>query len=228
MDSKTERTLTSGWLGQVEPELRREFLRAAQPRLFSDGSQIHGFQEDQSCLWGVGSGAVRLYVAMNEQVPKLAHVAGPGFWFGDAPVVTGQPRALQATAAGNTRLFAIDRAVIANLALRNPDAWLAVARLVLMNELTAIGAGEDLMIRDSRRRLVAVLLRLCGRRNAFQGVAPISTVPVTQHELAETSCLSRSSAALVLKDLATRGMIRTVYGSITILDGEALEAVMSE
>ncbi|MFD0980027.1 Crp/Fnr family transcriptional regulator [Tropicimonas aquimaris] len=228
MDSVTERTLSSGWLGQVEPELKREFLRAAQPRMFADGSAIQGFQEEQTCLWGVGSGAVRLYVAMNEQVPKLAHVAGPGFWFGDAPVVTGQPRALQATAAGNTRLFAIDRAVIANVALRNPDAWLAVAKLVLMNELTAIGAGEDLMIRDSRARLVAVLLRLSGRRNAFQGVAPIATVPVTQHELAEASCLSRSSAALILKDLVARGMIRTVYGSITILDAKALESVLFE
>ncbi|MGI1662540.1 helix-turn-helix domain-containing protein [Palleronia sp. KMU-117] len=53
-------------------------------------------------------------------------------------------------------------------------------------------------------------------------------VPVKHNELADASCLSRSSAALILKDLVDRGMIRTDYGSITILDGKALESELSE
>lgn len=228
MDAASEQVLTSGWLGRVEPGLRRDLLRAAKPRQFEHGAPIYGFEDEQACLFGIASGLVRLYVAMNEQLPRLAHVGGPGFWFGAAPVVMGGGRALRATAFGETLLFGIDRSAIMNLATRYPDTWLAVARLVLMNELTAIGAGEDLMIRESRRRLVAVLLRLSGRRNAFQGTAPFAMVPVTQHELADASCLSRSSAALILKDLGKRGMIRTDYRSITILDGKALESLLSE
>jgi CRP-like cAMP-binding protein len=228
MNAKTARVLSTGWLAQTEPVLRQELLEAGRTRRFVDGVMIYGFDAEEFCLWGVVSGLVRLFVAMNEQAPKFAHCAGPGFWFGEVPVITGRTRAMQAMTLGDTRLCAIDRSAVASIARRNPDAWRAVAMLSVMNELTAIGAAEDLMIRDSRKRLVAVLLRLAGHRNAFQGAAPIPTVAVTQVELAETSCLSRSSATAILRDLAQGGMIRTDYRTIEILDSRALEGCLAD
>ncbi len=221
-----EQSLTTGWLGQAETPLRKALLEAGHIRHFGDGATIYTFDQDQVCLWGVASGLVRISIAMNEQEPKLAHCGGPGFWFGEVPVITGRRRAVQATASGETRLCAIHRSDIAAIAGRNPEAWRLVASLSVLNQLTAIGAGEDLMIRDPRKRIVAVLLRLAGHRNAFQGTAAIPTVPVTQAELAEASTLSRSSAAVILKDLAKQGSIRTDYRSIAILDPTALEALL--
>jgi CRP-like cAMP-binding protein len=226
MDPATERTLTTGWLAQADPALRKALLEAGRIRHFGDCAMIYTFNQDQICLWGVISGVVRISVSMNEQEPKLAHCAGPGFWFGEVPIITGRTRAVQAVASGETRLCAIDRAEIVDMARRNPEAWRLVATLAVLNQLIAIGAGEDLMIRDPRKRLVTVLLRLSGRRNAFQGTAPIQTVPVTQAELSEASTLSRSSATVILKDLVQRGMIRTDYRSIVILDPAGLEAVL--
>jgi CRP/FNR family cyclic AMP-dependent transcriptional regulator len=228
VEAKTAGILTTGWLPQTEPALRQELLEAGRTRRFNDGAMIYGFAAEDSCLWGVVSGLVRLFVAMNEQEPKFAHCAGPGFWFGEVPVITGRTRAMQAMTFGDTTLCAIDRSAVASMARRNADAWRAVAMLSVMNALTAIGAGEDLMIRDSRKRLVAVLLRFAGHRNAFQGAAPIPTVAVTQVELAEASCLSRSSATAILRDLAQRGMIRTDYRTIKILDSRALEGCLAE
>jgi CRP-like cAMP-binding protein len=226
MDPATERTLTTGWLAQADPALGKAFLQAGRIHRFGDSATIYTFEQDQICLWGVVSGLVRISVSMNEQEPKLAHCAGPGFWFGEVPVITGRTRAVQAVASGETRLCAIDRSEIVAMARGTPEPWRLVATLAVLNQLVAIGAGEDLMIRDPRKRLVAVLLRLSGRRNAFQGTAPIPTVPVTQAELAEASTLSRSSASVVLKDLAQRGMIRTDYRSIAILDPKALEGLL--
>jgi CRP-like cAMP-binding protein len=226
MDPATERTLTTGWLAQADPALRKALLEAGRIRHFGDGAMIYTFDQDQICLWGVISGVVSISVSMNEQEPKIAHCAGPGFWFGEVPIITGRTRAVQAVASGETRLCAIDRAEIVDMARRNPEAWRLVATLAVLNQLIAIGAGEDLMIRDPRKRLVTVLLRLSGRRNAFQGLAPIPTVPVTQAELAEASTLSRSSATVILKDLVQRGIIRTDYRSIAILDPTSLEGVL--
>jgi CRP-like cAMP-binding protein len=226
MDPATERTLSTGWLAQADPALRKALLEAGRIHRFGDCATIYTFDQDQICLWGVVSGLIRISVTMNEQEPKLAHCAGPGFWFGEVPVITGRTRAVQAVASGETRLCAIDRTEIVAMARRDSEVWRLVATLSVLNELVAIGAGEDLMIRDPRKRLVAVLLRLSGRRNAFQGTAPIPTVPVTQAELAEASTLSRSSASVVLKDLAQRGMIRTDYRSIAILDPKALEGLL--
>lgn len=220
-------SLSTGWFAQAEPPLRKALLEAGRIRHFGNGATIYTFAQDQVCLWGVVSGLVRISIAMNEQEPKLAHCVGPGFWFGEVPVITGRNRAVQAVAAGETRLCAIDRAEIAAIAHRFPETWRFIATLSVLNQLTAIGAGEDLMIRDPRKRMVAVLLRLSGRRNAFQGTAPIPTVPVTQAELAEASTLSRSSAAVILKDLAQRGLIRTDYRTIAILDAKALDSILA-
>ena len=228
MDATIARTLTTGWLTQADPALCRELLNAGRIRHFADGAMIYGFQQEQVCLWGVVSGFVRIFVSMNEQDPKLAHCAGPGFWFGEIPVITGWARAVQAMAFGDLKLCAIDRSVVTGIARRDSEVWRAVATLSVMNEMMAIGGGEDLMIRDLRKRLVAVLLRLAGHRNAFQGAAPFPTVPVTQLELAEASSLSRSSAARILGDLARQGFIRTDYRTIAILDPGSLDSLLAK
>jgi hypothetical protein len=103
---------------------------------------IYGFQQEQVCLWGVVSGFVRIFVTMNEQDPKLAHCAGPGFWFGEIPVITGWTRAVQVMAFGDLRLCAIDRSVVTGIARRNPEVWRVVATLSVMNGMTAIGGGR--------------------------------------------------------------------------------------
>ena len=86
-----------------------------------------------------------------------------------------------------------------------------------MNEATAIGAVDDLMIRNAKKRLAAVLLRLSSHRNGFQGVPPVSAVPVTQTEIAVAATLSRSSAAAILAEFSGKGIIRTDYRTIVIL-----------
>lgn len=227
MDREAEATLSTGWLARMPSDLRRQILRGGRFRSFRNGAMVYAFEQEGTCLWGVVSGQVRLLVTMNEQEPRLAHCAGPGFWFGEIPVITGGTRAMQAMTFGETRLCAVDVTVITDLARRQPDVWRSVAGLSVMNEMTAIGAGEDLMIRDSKKRLVAVLLRLAGHRNAFQGAAAVDTVPLNQLELAEASGLSLSSATKILGDLVRQGAIRTEYRTIAILDPDALKTILA-
>jgi CRP-like cAMP-binding protein len=228
MDRDSQATLSTGWIARMPPELRREILEGGRLRTFPDGAMIYAFEQEGTCLWGVVSGHVRFLVTMNEQDPRFAHCAGPGFWFGEIPVILGGTRAMQAMVFGETKLCAVDVNLIASLAHRDPAVWRWVAALSVMNEMTAIGAADDLMVRDSRKRLIAVLLRLAGHRNAFQGAAPIATLPLTQVELAEASSLSRSSATMILGALSRKGLIRTDYRTIVILDPEALKAMLAE
>lgn len=227
MDAAIAATLTTRWLAQTDPAIRRAFLDACTLRHFADGEMIYGFEQEQNCIWGVVSGAIRLFVAMSEQDPKLSHCAGPGFWFGAAPVITGGNRSMQVMAAGNVKLCSIDRSVVVNMAEKNPDVWRSVATLSIINQMIAIGTAEDLMMRAPRKRLVATLLRMAGWRHGFQGGLPMTTVPITQLELAEASSLSRSSAAVILKDLGGRGLVKADYRSIVILDASALKELLS-
>jgi DNA-binding transcriptional regulator LsrR (DeoR family) len=68
---------------------------------------------------------------------------------------------------------------------------------------------------------------MAGWRHGFQGAVPMTTVPITQLELAEASSLSRSSAAVILKDLGDKGLVKAEYRSITIEDAPALKQQLS-
>ena len=227
MDPAVATSWSTRWLAQADPSIRQGLLDACTLRHFADGEMIYAFEQEQRCLWGVVSGAIRFFVAMSEQDPKLAHCAGQGFWFGEIPVITGGPRAMQAVASGHVRLCSLDRRVVVSTAKKNPDVWRSVATLSIMNQMIVMGSAEDLMMRDPRKRLVAVLLRMAGWRHGFQGAQPLTTVPVTQLELAEASSLSRSSAAVILKDLGSNGLVKAEYRSITILDAPALKDLLS-
>jgi CRP/FNR family transcriptional regulator, cyclic AMP receptor protein len=226
MDAVTAATLTTRWLSQTDPAIRHGLLAACTLRNFVDGEMIYGFEQKQNCLWGVVSGSVRLFVAMSEQEPKLGHCAGPGFWFGAAPVITGGTRSMQAMAAGPVRLCSIDRSVVVRMAEKNPDVWRTVATLSILNSMISIGTAEDLMMRAPRKRLIATLLRMAGLRHEFQGVTPMMTIPMTQIELAEASSLSRSSAAAIMKDLGEKALVKAGYRSITILDAPSLKDML--
>ena len=54
-------------------------------------------------------------------------------------------------ASGETRLCVVTRSDIDRVAKKHADAWAAVALLAVMNQVTAIRAADDLMIRNDRR-----------------------------------------------------------------------------
>ncbi len=227
MDDATTRNLKAGWLGQVPSPVANALIDAGKFQTFSDGATIYGFGQEQYCLFGIASGQIRMWVTMNEQEPRFGHVAGPGFWFGEYEVVTRQPRVVEMAASGETRLCVVTRSDIDRVARKHADAWAAVALLAVMNQVTAIGAADDLMIRNAKKRLVAVMLRLSSHRNAFQGVPPVPAVPVTQREIADAAAVSRSSAAAILADLKRDGMIRIDYKTIVVLEPERLMALLA-
>jgi CRP-like cAMP-binding protein len=228
IDEEATRVLKSGWLGHLDPALACKILNAGKMAHYGDGDTIYAFAQEQSRLFGVARGMVRMWVTMNEQAPQFGHVAGPGFWFGETELVTGNASIMEMTASGATSLFRIDRKAIDTLAAEAPGIWQGIALLAVMNEGTALGAADDLMVRKSRERLAAVLLRLSSHRNAPQGVPPLREIPVTQAELSEAVCLSRSSTAALLAEFVRSGLIRTDYGAIAILDPAGLVGLLTE
>lgn len=228
MVERAARVLHSGWLSHLDPALAGRILAASKTVRYGDGETIYAFAQEQSCLFGVATGLVRMSVTMNEQSPQFGHVAGPGFWFGETEVLTGKGSIMEMATSGATSLLRIDRKAIDTLAMEGHAIWHGIALLAVMNEGTAIGAADDLMIRNSRRRLAAVLLRLSSHRNAFQGVPPLQEIPATQTELSEAACLSKSSTAALLAEFARQELIRTDYAAVAILNPVGLAGILAE
>lgn len=223
---KDEAALLNGWLSGGPQELAETILRAGTPRHKADGETVYNQGDAEAGIYGIASGHVRMFFTLNEQDPLLGHIAGPGFWFGEVALILGGGRLVGAITSGATVLHFVSLAAIERIAQSEPSVWRCICGLSARNQALAIGAAEDLMIRDSKQRLVAVLLRFANLRNAFQGTPPILDVPVTQPELAEAACLSRTTATDILRDLSRLGWIEPRYRSIRILDPEALSSVM--
>ncbi len=228
MENETRSVALSGWLGNATPAFADALLQTGSLKGFQNGDVVYGLDQLQDCLWCVVSGLARFSITMNEQPPRFAHVAGPGFWFGEVELTTRSPRIIEVEAHGDTVLLMVSRADFHRIASEINDAWREVARLAVANLALAIGAADDLMIRDPKRRLAAVLLRLASHRNAFQGVAPIPFIPATQSEIAEAANLSRASAAAILAELVESGAIVTEYRRIRLTDPERLKGLVHE
>ncbi|WP_162410795.1 Crp/Fnr family transcriptional regulator [Pseudoxanthomonas daejeonensis] len=74
------------------------------------------------------------------------------------------------------------------------------------------------MIKDSERRVAAVLLDQAGCHHAGGAV----TMHLSQADLGEMVNLSRHPVGAILADLADRGWVACGYRTIGILDGDAL------
>jgi CRP-like cAMP-binding protein len=153
---------------------------------------------------------------------------GPGSWFGELAFVTGLPRPFEMEAASASRLLRFGRQDVDRIATARPEIWFEIARLAALNEAQAIGSADDLMLRDTRKRLAALLLRLAAQRNAFQGTTPIDVIPATQGEIADACGLSRSVAASAMAAFVASGAIRTEYGRVRILQPEILERMLQQ
>jgi CRP-like cAMP-binding protein len=138
-------------------------------------------------------------------------------------MVAGAPRIAAVTARTAVIAAYVPRHAFDALLTAQPDGWRPIAGL--SNELLAIAlpAVADSMIRDSRRRCAAVLLRLGDRR--LGGEAPVE-LPLAQEDIATLATLTRKTAGLVLRGLERDGLIALGYRSITLRAPAALRRVV--
>jgi CRP-like cAMP-binding protein len=131
-------------------------------------------------------------------------------------------------AAQQSQLFLLPLVEFQNFAAEIPGAWRHFGTLALMNSATAIGAADDLLIRNPLKRCVATLLRLCGLRHSSQDRVLPCEVEVKQEELAYLSNLSRNATGTILRSLAKRGLLELDYKQIRIFNPGALRAFVHD
>jgi CRP-like cAMP-binding protein len=157
----------------------------------------------------------------------LIHVFRPPFWFGYAFYVGSGPRRFTAAMRSNGWIMSINGHRLGILLDREPGGWQSVVRLAMRyGDLAATVAG-DLVIRESERRVIAVLMRCSGHRDPSDG-PPLRNVPITQGELADATNLSRNSIVAILQELASRNLVELNRGQIGIRDHLGLLSLMDD
>lgn len=214
--------LKSGWLGDLPVDFVDSFLSLGSWVRVPSGGIVYGAGADGAELFGIASGLARLHVAINEHEQRLAHICGPGFWFGDFEFVAETQRSMEFDAAEDLLLMRIQRNDFEKFARSVPDAWRWIALLIAQHAGLAVSAADDLMLPSAELRVVATLLRLSGRRFAHPASPPLTEIPITQLDLAVAANLSRSSTGSILRRLRQADEISIDYGKIIIRDADAM------
>ena len=155
-----ERIPQNSWFQGLPRAFSEDLLRRASVARYSKGEILYTVGEQQGHLWCVLSGFVKMSIAMNEREPRFAHIASPGFWFGENELILGQASIVEASVSGATELLMVRRGFFLENAKRHSGGWHYIAQLAALNQALAVSGADDLMLRGSRQRLASVLLRL--------------------------------------------------------------------
>ncbi len=221
------KALVRGWLSDTPTAFVDKLLSIGRTVRYSAGDIVFSLGANEQDLYGIADGAVKMCI-MNEAEQRLLHIAGPGFWFGEAELIKGIPRTLEAFAATDLCLMVIRKIDFLKLTDHYPDAWRCISMLAVDHQLLAIGAGDDLMLSKVQKRVAAILLRFSGNRLSHPTTPAFNRVTATQQEIAMAANISRATAARVMRAMVERGEIGIEYGSVAIHKPEALQDILSD
>jgi CRP/FNR family transcriptional regulator, cyclic AMP receptor protein len=217
-----------GWLSQTPPSFGQSVLTRCLLQKFDAGATIYGSGDPPGGMYGLVSGAFSVSVVQGERGPYFAHFFGPGDWFGEGPAISGRTRIVGLSAVRETEVLYLSLRSVDEILREQPASWRFFAALTLGKLEVAMWAIDDLMMRDSFKRFVAVLLRLGGCRAATPPGEVPTVVHVSQEDLAAMANVSRSTANAILGRLEAEGHVRQSYRQIGIVSPDVLRSMLVE
>jgi CRP/FNR family cyclic AMP-dependent transcriptional regulator len=182
-----------GWLSHTPVSFRRTVLNRCGLEKFTAHETIYSIGDPPGGMYGLVHGNFALSFAPGERGPFVAHFARAGTWFGEAAAFTGQPRRISLAVTRDSEALHLPLHAIRKIVSDDPGAWRYFGLAAIAHNATAVGAADDLMIRDHNKRSVAVLLRLGGcRYHTPLGSSPIE-VDVSQQDFAVMANLARTT-----------------------------------
>jgi len=218
----------NGWLSHTPETFRQAVLDRCVMQKVEAGATIYATGDPPGGMYGLVSGAFRVSVAQGERGPYFAHFFGPGDWFGEGPAISGWARIVGLSAGRESEVLHLPLRSVDEILRKEPASWRFFAALTLGKLETAMWAIEDLMMRDSLRRFVAVLLRLGGCRAATPPAGVPIAVHVSQDDLAAMANVSRSTANAILRKLEAAGHLTQSYRQIGIVSPDRLRSMLVE
>lgn len=145
----------------------------------------------------------------------------PFHWFGELPLIDGQPRTHDAVADGTTRVLCVPEDRLMRWLDSHPENWRDLARLCAYKLRVAyqvLGAPGTLL------QLVARRLWLAAHGFGSRAEEPKLFVRLSQEQLAFMLGVSRQSIHKALRKLEDDGVIQQHYRKIEVLNMAALGA----
>ena len=209
----------SGWFQRQPAALRAAIMREGRVVTLDAGQTAYLEGDEDTGLWIVLAGELRLHMSAGEDRSALVATASPGALFGRSRVGGADARIVTAIACGASRALLLSDRAIERIAADQPLMWRALAD-ALHNQLDGLLAAlGQMLLLPPRARIAARLLAQA--RNDAQ-------VALSQNDLAEMCGLSRKSVNGHLAVMERAGVIERGYMAIHIRNPTALSRVAGE
>lgn len=186
-----------------------------------DGERLFSRGDPPSGMFAVLEGAVRITATTEAGKEALLILSEPPSWFGEIAVFDGQPRTHDAIAYGSARVLHLGKDALAAILESHPAWWRDLGLLLTQKLRLALLALEDSATLPLAQRLARRLAWMAAGYGDWHG-RTARELAVSQEELASMMSASRQSVNQCLKDYEARGFVRLAYGSIEVLDLDAL------
>nr|WP_310522711.1 Crp/Fnr family transcriptional regulator [Polymorphobacter sp.] len=212
----------SGWLATTPTDFQTAVIeRCIWQRVDPQVTLTHGGDAAGGMI-GIVSGSVGIISAIGPSDTPLAHIARAPFWFGERPTM-GQPRTITVVSRTVCDIALLPQKGI-EAVMAGHSEWLRLlGNLSLNGTLLVTQIATDLLIANTKRRCVAVLLRIADCRTDGDGRYDAGA---GQDELAAMANMSRQTIGTILRDLQASGLIELGYRTIAITEPAKLRAIV--
>lgn len=217
------RLLSGDWISRQPEAFQKALLEIAIWRDVAAGTTINHAADEAGGVWGLARGQIDIASALAVPGSPVGDLYLPGQWAGIGPIL-GRPRGADGTARVASRVAVVPLQRLRTVLRDTPGWWECVGQLANYFGFRYGGAVGDLLIRDSRQRCIAVLLRLADCRHRDPATSP--TIILNHADLAAAANMSRHPAGEVLRELDDLGHIDLGYGRVTIRNAAALRAMV--
>jgi CRP/FNR family cyclic AMP-dependent transcriptional regulator len=220
--------MSDGWLSRMPGDFQRGVLTRCRLKGFRRGEHIYSVGDPPGGIFGLVAGGVAISVAPRERAPYIGHLARPGSWFGIASAVTGQPRQVGLAATRTSWLLHLPLNAVHEIVSLDPTAWRLFAIVMLGHLELAIGACDDLMLRDPVKRCIATLLRLGNRQVSSEPASSPVEIDLSQNDIAILANVSRTTLNETLAKLEEAGAVERSYRCLRILAPGSMRALLGD
>ena len=215
----------NGWLSRTSTEFCDVVCQRSHVKKLHAGKILFRAGDEHRGLFGLVTGGLSAFIAPNDTLPAFAHLFHPGSWFGEIPALTGCLHVVGTQATRESTILHLPARTLNEILVANPEYWKFLGQLAAAHLEISITAIADLMLRDSKQRLAAIVLRLAGCRSAGEPLLE-HEMHVSQEDIAAISNLSRTTVISILNQLEEAGLIERSYRRLRISDPDGLRALI--
>ncbi|MFN4081411.1 MAG: Crp/Fnr family transcriptional regulator [Saprospiraceae bacterium] len=194
------------------------------------GDYVYMPDDQAELIFIVLSGQIKISIVHDDGKEITKAILGKGEVFGEMAIVGEALRRDYAIALTDAELCLVNRHDLCSLMRERSELNAFFMRIFGRRQLEMERRLESLIFRDSRSRIIAIVLELVSAMGERVGTEWVIRKPITHQEIANMAATSRQTVTTTLNDLRFKRLISFDRSRLLVRDLEALhrEAKVSD